>query len=97
MVFEQSKGNCSKYYEYINQNYRGKVVAKYLNREDHMNATIKLEDEKTYVINPFDTTAYFNSIEIGDEVIKKSNSLRYYVVKSSDTLMFEIREPDCKK
>lgn len=97
LFFEHSKGNCSAYYDYINQNYSGKVVAKYLNRKDHMNETIRLDNNDVHRINPFDETAYFDSIVVGDLVIKNKGSLKYYVVKTYDTLVFETKEVDCNK
>lgn len=97
LFFEQSKGNCSEYYDYINQSYRGRVVEKYLDSNNHMRATIKLDDERIHVINPFDETAYFDSIEIGDRVLKNNGSLKYVIHKKNDTLVFETRVEDCMK
>jgi hypothetical protein len=97
LLFEYSKGNCSYYYDSIKENYNGKVVGKYLNKNDHMNETIKLENGEVYIINPFDKTAFYDSIHIGDLVIKERGSLKYIVVKKDDTLIFENLEQDCNK
>jgi lipopolysaccharide export LptBFGC system permease protein LptF len=97
LLFEYSKGNCSYYYDSIKENYKGKVVAKYFNKNDHMNKTIRLENGDIYTINFFDKTAFYDSIEIGNTVIKNKGSLKYYVVKNYDTLMFENMEADCNK
>jgi hypothetical protein len=96
LLNETSKGNCSAFYDSINEEYRGKVVAKYWDRNNHMNETIELESERI-TINPFDKTAYFDSIEIGDIVMKERGSLNYFVIKEHDTLVFENREVDCEK
>lgn len=97
LSFEWSKGNCANFYDSIEEEYQGKVIDKYLNPQDHMHATIKLDNGKSYVVNPFDTTSYFETIEIGDQVLKHKQSLKYFVIKEKDTLMFEIREPDCNE
>ncbi|MDF3026004.1 MAG: hypothetical protein K0S23_311 [Fluviicola sp.] len=96
LINETSKGNCSPYYDSINEEYTGKVVAKYWDENNHMNETVELEN-KRITINPFDKSAYFDSIEIGDVVVKNRGSLTYFIVRENDTLAFENTEADCKK
>lgn len=96
LLNETSKGNCSPFYDSINEEYNGKVVAKYWDKNNHMYETIELESERV-TINPFDRTAYFDSIEIGDIVVKNKGSLKYFIVKENDTLVFENTETDCEK
>lgn len=94
---EYSKGNCSAFYNDINKQYEGIVVDKYLNERNHMNETIILDNGGKHTINSFDKTSFYDSISIGDMVIKNKGSLKYFLIKQSDTLVFENKEPDCDK
>ncbi len=97
LLFECSKGECSKFYDSVDESYRGKVSRKYLNPNDHRNPTLEFEDGTVHSVNYFDTTGYFDFIEVGDSVIKTKGNLTYWVKRNTTLWRFEIEESDCGK
>lgn len=88
--------NCRDYYtSFKEQELAVKIIKKYRDAENHSMQTIEYFDSKgKLIVDQVRTTpGLFESVEIGDSLIKEKGSLAYLVKKKDTTLVFY---PVCK-
>lgn len=94
---EKSKGNCLRYYDFINSQFEGIIQRKFENQQEHGYQTIVLEDGiYNYSLESISETSIFQDIRIGDKIIKKAGELKCILIQKNDTLLYELKIKDCE-
>jgi hypothetical protein len=82
--------SCSTWQEngkkdYLNIEFNGTVESRFLDPDSRMQPVIILNDKIKYRIA---NMPIFENIKIGDTIFKRSGSMRYYLIKNGDTIVF---------
>lgn len=92
---ECSRGNCARYYSAIDKQFSGQIVRKFRRKHNHNLESIELDNGRKPYLMPFDELGIYEVIKVGDSIVKPKGKLLCYLIRSGDTLTFEIKEPDC--
>ena len=95
IIVNCSRGNCSGYYDAIDEEFSGRIVRKFLRKHNHGFKSIELDNGRKPYLMPFDELGIYEAIKVGDSIVKPRGKLTCYLIRSGDTLTFEIKEPDC--
>ena len=78
------------------RSFRGRVVKKFIHKEEHMDKTLVLEQRKngisakTNEVFPFDHSGFYDYVELGDSLVKKEGDLFATVYRegAKDTVIY---------
>lgn len=70
-----------------NLSYKGKILNKYIDKNNHNNKTILLDDGNKLILNYASiNTNIYDSLVMGDFILKGKESLEGYVIRDLDTI-----------
>lgn len=86
------KGQCDDLKKFCEEEYRGVVFDKYLNKNNHNFETIIIDcqGEKRTIILPRDTSGFYNFISIKDSIVKNKLDCFTKVYKQNSEIRFYI-------
>jgi hypothetical protein len=82
----EAKISKDAYRNMFNENFSGLIVKKYLDKHNHMSHTFKLTDSSRI----YGYSIIWEKAEIGDSLLKKSNSRFVKIFKKDATIVFDM-------